>query len=142
MATAPAGPRPERPTRIAPAVQAAGLPSALVEFAALIDCGVLTRQEAISLLEQRIAEIENPTADLQGAREQRPPKILPPIRQEITGLRPLTQCSCGRSLLPGMRFCDACGRPLSYTGKTERLDQGNQGPPINYPTEPNSVLFR
>lgn len=52
---------------------------------------------------------------------QRPPKDIPFNMPAITGVRPITECSCGRSVLPGMRFCDACGRPLSYTGKTERL---------------------
>lgn len=35
-------------------------------------------------------------------------------------------CLCGRSLLPSMRFCDACGRPLSYTGQTVRLGCGTE----------------
>lgn len=55
---------------------------------------------------------------------QRPPKDIPanvPRMPEITGVRPRTECECGRDLLPTMKFCDACGRPLSYTGKTERL---------------------
>lgn len=60
---------------------------------------------------------------------QRSPKVLPPNVPrvpEITGVRPLTECPCGRSLMPGMRFCDACGRPLSYTGQTVRLGRGTE----------------
>lgn len=58
---------------------------------------------------------------MQGQREPRPIPPNPPRMPEITGVRPLTDCPCGRDLLPGARFCDACGCPVSYTGKTVRL---------------------
>lgn len=31
-------------------------------------------------------------------------------------------CTCGRTLQSGALFCDACGRPVAYTGQTERLN--------------------
>ena len=49
---------------------------------------------------------------------QGPPKIRPQNRTQ-----PVSLCRCGRDILLGFRFCDRCGAPLGYTGKTERLDQ-------------------
>lgn len=33
----------------------------------------------------------------------------------------VSRCSCGRRLLPSFRYCDGCGKPLAYTGQTQRL---------------------
>lgn len=50
---------------------------------------------------------------------ERPDGDFPTSRTRTTGL-----CRCGRDIQPGFRFCDLCGAPVGYTGKTERLDQG------------------
>jgi hypothetical protein len=94
-------PSPQRRSHCAYAAVAAGLHPDLIRFAMQVDAGVFTPGEAIAILDQ----IQQ--------RMQRLPATI--------GVRPLTECSCGRNLLPGMRFCDACGAPVSFTGKTERL---------------------
>jgi uncharacterized OB-fold protein len=44
-----------------------------------------------------------------------------PMKQAARDTGLLLQCPCGRIQEPGARFCDNCGSPLAYTGKTERL---------------------
>lgn len=90
-----------------------GLDAACRSVVRVTEQGMLSRDEARMVL----VVLENLF------EAQRPPQAIPQNMPAITGLRPLTECSCGRSLLPGMRFCDACGRPVSYTGQTVRLDR-------------------